>query len=151
MGKNLGIFIIFFYASNALGISFFEDLFAGFQDTAEYKSSIPCTSQPQKNCKNVSNGSVAKALDTASSKGLNISSITIKSIHNKNQIFIKTEKYEVCHVDPNSASAKNGITFTCSTQKLKNNKLQSVDQILSLKKIDDTDFSLEQKKPILVK
>lgn len=144
LGKLCGIVIILFFSSIAFGIGgLFSDLFEGFQDSAEYKSSIPCESQTTEKCSAVQ-GPMGKALDTASEKGLEIKKIVIKKLTSEDsQIFVETAQTGVCFVDPKDNDESEGLKFSCSLKELKNNKLQSIDKVVLLKKNSDQDFSLE--------
>ena len=134
MGKNIGIILILLFASKAYGITFFNELFEGFQDSAEYKSSIPCESEKKDHCSAVQ-GPLGKALDQASQMGLNIQNILIKSEgQNDNAVFVQTENQGTCYVNPNN---KTGLKFTCSQKGLVNTRLASVDRIIVLTKRDE--------------
>ena len=144
MGKLCGIVSILFFSSIAFGIGgLFSDLFEGFQDGADYKSSIPCESQVADKC-SATQGPMGKALDTASEKGLNIQKILIKNAANQDsQIFVETTKSGICFVDSKDNNKWEGLKFSCSFKKLKNDKLQTIDKVVLLKKTTDQDFLLE--------
>ena len=142
MGKNLGALLIIFLGSQAFAISLFGDLFEGLQKNASYKSTLPCESSDKNHC-SIAQGLIGKALDTASSAGLDIDSVMIKTENEKPSLFVKTSQSGICHVHMNDSQQTDGLKFSCSFKDLKNDKLQSIDKVVILKKERNEKFFLE--------